>query len=124
MYIFGFQKFEKKFEKICFKCVKGFCEKLVKERETQKIKNGEKVKVERSEDSQPKLCTERSRAVPIARTWMEGNRAEDSQHITAAKVEKPSSIYQSVSLDNLLDNSSLKDRRERNNLDFDKVRKG
>ena len=123
--IFGFQKFEKKFEKICFKCVKNFCEKLVKERETQKIKNVEKVKVESSEDSQPKLCTERPRAVPIARTWMEGNRAEDPQHITAVKVEKPGSISQSISLDNLLDNFSLKDRiRDRNDLDFDKVRKG
>merc|ERR1712183_281689 len=52
------QKFEKKFEKICLKTVKSFCEKLSREQETKGNDKIEKVQSNRSEESfdlKPKL---------------------------------------------------------------------
>ena len=135
-----FQKFERKFEKVCFKSVKSFCEKLIKANQTnesRKVENSPLKKVEDKYGSVKPLpiesgglaerkVSENSKPLPKPpeSRWKELRPSEDSQQILASKVKKEKPMSQSLSMDNLLENISLgnrkiSDSRMKNNFDFE-----
>ena len=65
---------------------------------------------------------------PSESRWKELRPSEDSQQILASKVKKEKPMSQSLSMDNLLENFSLgnrkiSDSKMQNNFDFDSVNK-